>query len=170
METNLAVNLRPMRADEYADFCDYFVEDYGREIADNYGNSLQHGRAMAQADLDKSFPQGPSSSDQTLLCIDALLDGNPQRVGYLWHNTCVEQQSTFICDFYIAPGYRSLGYGRTALKALERSVAKLDVNQIKLRVAYHNRRALALYQQLGFHITGLNMAKPVEPSSCGAMA
>ncbi len=34
-------------------------------------------------------------------------------------------------------------------------------NQIKLRVAYQNKRALKLYQQLGVVISGFNMSKNI---------
>jgi ribosomal protein S18 acetylase RimI-like enzyme len=52
-----------------------------------------------------------------------------------------------------------LGYGQTALLALEDQLFQSGVEQIKLRVAFNNRRALSLYEKVGFNITGYNMVK-----------
>ena len=41
-------------------------------------------------------------------------------------------------------------------------LANDGIDQIKLRVAYHNKRALALYQETGFKITGYNMSKKLK--------
>jgi ribosomal protein S18 acetylase RimI-like enzyme len=48
------------------------------------------------------------------------------------------------------------------LTALEEHLAKSGAKQLKLRVAYKNKRALALYEKLGFTITGYNMAKTLK--------
>mgnify|MGYP000013378803 CR=1 FL=1 len=48
---------------------------------------------------------------------------------------------------------------KAAMVALEAQLVPLGIHQIKLRVAQDNPRALALYQELGFTITGYNMAK-----------
>ncbi len=47
------------------------------------------------------------------------------------------------------------------LKALEQQLQEHGIEQIKLRVAYHNERALKLYQAVGFSITGFNMSKKI---------
>ena len=80
-------------------------------------------------------------------------------LGYLWHAIDADDNATFIYDFYIDPALRSQGYGKAAIAALEASLRASDISQIKLRVAYDNPRALALYQEAGFIITGHNMAK-----------
>jgi ribosomal protein S18 acetylase RimI-like enzyme len=38
---------------------------------------------------------------------------------------------------------------------------RLSCNEIKLRVAHGNKRALALYKKIGFSITGYNMIKKI---------
>ncbi|MNP71107.1 putative acetyltransferase [compost metagenome] len=59
----------------------------------------------------------------------------------------------------MTPSRRGLGYGKAAMAALEASLQALGIHQIKLRVAHDNPRALALYQELGFSITGYNMVR-----------
>ncbi|EXJ41114.1 acetyltransferase family protein [Vibrio parahaemolyticus VPTS-2010_2] len=99
-----------------------------------------------------------------MLCIDAEVDGQLNRVGYLWHSINATEQSTFIYDFFVSGEYRGLGYGTQAISALEKQLEEVGVNQIKLRVAYQNERALKLYQEVGFVITGFNMSKNIGTS------
>jgi ribosomal protein S18 acetylase RimI-like enzyme len=80
-------------------------------------------------------------------------------------NSSIMGKLFFILDFVVLEAFRSKGYGTAALTALEEHLAKSDAKQIKLRVAYHNKRALALYENLGFTITGYNMAKTLKKSS-----
>ncbi|WP_029225673.1 GNAT family N-acetyltransferase, partial [Vibrio tasmaniensis] len=50
---------------------------------------------------------------------------------------------------------------RITLSLLEQQLKEHGIEQIKLRVAYHNERALKLYQAVGFSITGFNMSKKI---------
>ncbi|WP_429152870.1 GNAT family N-acetyltransferase [Aeromonas hydrophila] len=51
------------------------------------------------------------------------------------------------------------GIGKAAMALLEAELRSRGIRQITLRVAHDNPRALALYQEAGFAITGYNMAK-----------
>jgi len=156
------VNLREMRVDEYPVYCDYFIADYSHEIAKNYGHSMQVATEIAQKDLVKYFPHGLESNEHDLLCIEINLAGKPEVIGYLWHSLNKSDSSTFIYDFYVADEHRGNGYGRQAISVLENQLVSRGINQIKLRVAYNNQRALALYQEAGFIISGYNMAKNIS--------
>ena len=82
-------------------------------------------------------------------------------IGYLWHSIKVSDASTFIYDFYIQAEYRGSGYGKQAISELENLLAAINIEQIKLRVAFNNQRALALYEEVGFAISGYNMSKKI---------
>ncbi|MEL0630579.1 GNAT family N-acetyltransferase [Psychromonas aquatilis] len=98
------------------------------------------------------------TDEHQLLCID--LDS--ELVGYLWHSQNTSNKSTFIYDFFIFTDKRSNGHGRLAIAALESQLKLAGIEQIKLRVAYQNKRALALYQEVGFVISGYNMSKNIS--------
>ena len=151
--------LRAMRQEEYPDYCQYFVDDYSQEMVKNYGHSLEFAIQLAKKDLQRCFPIGLVSNEHSLLCIDAEIDGELELVGYLWHSVKKEEKSTFIYDFFVSKKYRSSGYGTQAIFALEKQLKASGIKQIKLRVAYHNERALKLYKEVGFEITGFNMSK-----------
>jgi ribosomal protein S18 acetylase RimI-like enzyme len=153
------INLRKMQAHEFSDFSEYFIEDYGTEIVANYGHSQEHAFDLAKKDLQRSLPEGLDTKNHVVLCIEINGVDKVHVVGYLWHCINKKDATTFIYDFYIFKNHRSKGYGKSAIAALEISLAELAIKQIKLRVAYQNKRALALYQEMGFMITGYNMSK-----------
>ncbi|WP_428241182.1 GNAT family N-acetyltransferase [Gynuella sp.] len=158
------VVLREMRQEEYPAYCQYFIDDYSQEIMTNYGHSKEQAIELAKKDLAHSFPNGLEGSEHSLLCIEAEVEGTLTLLGYLWHSVNSEDRSTFIYDFFIAGEYRSRGFGRLAIAELEKQLRVSGIHQIKLRVAYHNERALKLYQEVGFVITGFNMAKTISAS------
>ena len=151
------IRLRPMIASEFSAYQGYFVQDYAQEIMDNYGHSNLVAIKMAKAAIEASFPEGITEENEELLCIE--LGESNQLVGYLWRMINPEENSCFISDFYILPEQRSKGLGKLALKALEDALKPLEIGQIKLRVAYQNKRAADLYQAAGYTITGINMSK-----------
>ncbi|MCC4859807.1 MULTISPECIES: GNAT family N-acetyltransferase [Vibrio] len=156
------VVLRGMRQDEYPAYCQYFIDDYSQEIARNYGHSLDVAVKLAKKDLHRSFPNGLEGNEHSLLCIDAEVDGERKLVGYLWHSVNIGDKSTFIYDFFISNDHRGQGYGTQSISALETQLLAIGINQIKLRVAYHNERALKLYKEVGFEVTGFNMSKKLS--------
>ncbi|WP_137169927.1 GNAT family N-acetyltransferase [Marinomonas sp. FW-1] len=153
------INLRKMRVEEYPAYCDYFIADYSQEIAQNYGHSIEIATDLAHQDLIRHFPNGLETNEHDLMCIEIDSANSLKVIGYLWHSIKSSDASTFIYDFYIADEYRGNGYGKQAISQLEKLLVSADINQIKLRVAYQNQRALALYQEIGFTISGYNMSK-----------
>jgi ribosomal protein S18 acetylase RimI-like enzyme len=147
-----------MKAEEFAQYRDYFIHDYANEIVANFGHTLEKSRATALKELQEDLSQEVSTPSHYLLCIE---EGN-NLLGYLWYQQLEEGETIFILDFIVFEVFRSKGYGTAALTALEENLAKSGAKQIKLRVAYKNKRALALYEKLGFGITGYNMAKTLK--------
>ena len=49
------IKLSPMTASEYPAYCDYFIDDYSREIAENYGHSID--RAIELGKVRTSIPR-----------------------------------------------------------------------------------------------------------------
>jgi ribosomal protein S18 acetylase RimI-like enzyme len=144
-----------MKAEEFAQYRNYFINDYAHEIAANFGHSLGESRATALKELEDDLPQDVLTPDHYLSCIE----NNNDLIGYLWYKLLGHGETIFILDFVVFEQFRSRGYGRAALTALEEHLAKSGAKEIKLRVAYDNKRALGLYEKLGFNITGYNMAK-----------
>ncbi|MFC5705641.1 GNAT family N-acetyltransferase [Aeromonas eucrenophila] len=158
------VRLLPMSEQHYPIYCAYFIEDYAQDLASNHGHDLPTARHKAELTLRQSLPQGVATPGHSLLCIVPAQESGAREepLGYLWHALQADRGETFICDFYMDPTHRGQGYGKAAMAVLEAELKAIGVDQIKLRVAQDNPRALALYQELGFVITGYNMAKHLD--------
>jgi ribosomal protein S18 acetylase RimI-like enzyme len=152
------VTLRAMKAEEFSGYREYFVHDYAHEIASNFGHTLEQSRIIAAKELAQDLPQNVSTPEHYLLCIEE----NNDLIGYLWYKRLDDGETIFILDFVVLEQFRSQGYGRAALAVLEEHLVKSGAKQLKLRVAYKNKQALALYEKLGFNITGYNMAKTLK--------
>ena len=159
---NIVITLRKMRPEEFAGYREYFIEDYGREIADNYGYELGKALGIAEDAVERDLPKGPLTPGQELLCIDAPGDTGPEQVGYLWYAVQENETTAFILDFHIYEASRGRGHAKESIAELEKKLATDGIYQIKLRVAHDNKRALNLYKSAGFAITGYNMIKHIH--------
>lgn len=154
----MMISLRPMRANEYSAYLDYFIPDYAAEISANYGLSDIEARAQATRETDEDLPQGVETADQALLCI---ISGADTVIGYIWYRPDLAARSAFISDFHILDSQQGNGYGKQALALLEAELAGSGITQIKLRVAADNKRAKHVYDVSGFRVTGINMSKTI---------
>ena len=155
----MKITFRPMTAAEFPGYREFFIADYAPEIAENYGYTLEKSLTIAANELVEDLPEHVATPGETLLCIEG---NGRETIGYLWYALLDQDTPAFIKDFVLFESFRGRGYGRAALVALEEELARAGVEQIKLRVAYHNERAFGLYKKLGFGITGYNMIKILE--------
>jgi ribosomal protein S18 acetylase RimI-like enzyme len=71
-------------------------------------------------------------------------------------------RTAFIFNVEIDEPYRRQGHAKRAFKALEVVVRELGVDIIGLHVFAYNTAAQALYESLGYGVTGLNMQKRLK--------
>lgn len=161
MYLTMMINLRKMKQEEFPAYRDYFINDYGKEITENYGHSLTRSLQIAQQELEEDLPLNITTPEHYLFCIELDKKINPKIIGYMWYKKQENDNSIFIMDFYIYEKHQNKGYGTASIEVLEKKLSNNGVNEIKLRVAFGNKRALALYKKLGFNITGYNMIKKI---------
>jgi ribosomal protein S18 acetylase RimI-like enzyme len=111
------------------------------------------------ADFNLLLPQGLATPDHFIYEIKA--DSAGPVVGHLWMaiETRHGLRSAFVYDLEIAPEFRRQGHARRAFRALETVVAELGIDHIGLHVFAYNVGAQALYESLGYQVTGVNMQK-----------
>jgi ribosomal protein S18 acetylase RimI-like enzyme len=76
-------------------------------------------------------------------------------------------RSAFVYDLEIAPEFRRQGHARRSFLALETLVAELGIDHIGLHVFSFNVGAQALYESLGYQVTGINMQKSLSGGGDG---
>ena len=158
------IQLRKMRASEFAGFVAYFVPDYAAEISTNYDVDLATAQVRATQDVVGDLGQGVETPGQVLLCIVREGDQTDTPVGYLWCKPDSAGPTVFISDFYIYPEHRGQGFAKAALRALEVMFAATGHSEGRLRVAADNTNAQRLYQAAGYRVTGTNMRKAFDGS------
>lgn len=153
------LRFRPMSDEEFAAFQAALVRDYADDIVRNH-------RVSAAEALERSRAQtgdlSARRSDPRHLFLTIALEPDGAPVGALWCQLRPERCDAFILDLVLEPAYRGQGYGRQALALLEQTLAARGVRQIGLHVFADNARAQALYRDLGFYTTGLNMQKDLD--------
>ncbi|WP_018690008.1 GNAT family N-acetyltransferase [Ahrensia kielensis] len=155
------IQLRKMKADEFPQYKAYFIQDYAAEISSNYDVTMETALARAKASIEDDLGQGVDTPDQVLLCPTLKTDESQSPVGYLWCKPNIKDRTIFISDFYIFPQFRGLGYGTSALIALEELYSNSAYDEIRLRVAADNKSAERLYLRAGYMPTGINMRKAI---------
>jgi len=158
------IALRKMKVGEFSTYAAYFVAEYAKEITQNYGYSIEKTLAIAEQDIKDELPEGVATPNNYLLCIELYQGIKSELIGYLWYGLRDEGKTAFILDFYLLEQFQGQGHGKASLMALEQELAHSRIEQIKLRVAYHNKPALGLYEKTGFNITGYNMVKMLKNS------
>ena len=155
------IQLRKMRADEFAGYVAYFVPDYAAEISSNYDVDMNTAQARAESAVEVDLGMGVETPGQDLLCATVEGDQSDTPVGYLWCKPHSKEKAIFISDFCILPKYRGRGYGQSALIALERRYLDTGYGEIRLRVATDNKTAERMYLKAGYLPTGINMRRAI---------
>ena len=72
-------------------------------------------------------------------------------------------RSAYLYDFVVREDLRGQGYGRRALELFEAKLRELGVGRIGLNVFGYNHAARALYEKMGYQVTGVGMMKQLMP-------
>jgi ribosomal protein S18 acetylase RimI-like enzyme len=105
------------------------------------------------------MPQGLVTPDNYLYEVKASESG--PTVGVLWF--AIEEKNglrnAYVYDIEIYTPHRRQGHALQAFVLLEPIVAALGLDRIGLHVFRHNPGAQAMYEKLGYEVTGINMQK-----------
>ena len=74
----------------------------------------------------------------------------------------MRSHTTFIYDFNIREDLRGNGYGRTTLEKVEELIRQMGIGKVFLHVFGYNHAARALYEKMGYQITGIGMTKSLD--------
>lgn len=99
------------------------------------------------ANKRKYLSQTKEPTRVTYIAADSLTPVGMIRVNYLHSKIAV------IHDFCVHPVFQGRGYGREILAQIVKLLLNQEHSQIRLSVVTQNRRALNLYQSIGFDVT-----------------
>ena len=148
-----------MRAEAYAAYLESSVAGYAED-------NIAAGRWPRQGAVERSrasylelLPHGLATPDNYLY--EIMADEGGPVVGVIWFAVEMRHgvRTAFVYDLEIESAHRRQGHARRAFLALEALVAGLGLDSIGLHVFGQNHAAQALYSQLGYVVTGINMVK-----------
>lgn len=137
---------------------DVFLECAIREYADDH---VRNGNWTAKGSLERSkkefehyLPNDIRTQEQYLY---STVDESGNKIGVSWVQ--VREGKGFILDFIIDEIFRSKGYGKETLMALDEKLKSMNVDSVGLHVFGDNFVTQGLYKKAGFQITGIHMRK-----------
>lgn len=164
------VRLVPMTEAQFAAYLERAIPEYAEAHVRSGDCAADEALALAQADYDSLLPQGVATPGQHLFTIHVDAETTP--VGLLWFASRERRgkNSAYIYDIQVREDVRGRGYGRAALQELERLLAEMKIGRVSLYVMGWNTRARALYERLGFVVSGSGMHKVLESPDPSTMA
>ena len=154
------VRLKPMTEVQFERYLATAVPGYAQAHIAAGDCSPEDALALAQVDYRELLPDGLKSANQFLftICDDALGD---DEVGIIWIavKEARSARSAYIYDIDIREDLRGKGYGRLAMAEVEKQVREMGIFKISLNVFGYNHGARALYEKIGYQITGIGMTK-----------
>ena len=159
----MAVQLRPIRDDEFADWLLSTRRGYAEDLIRNAGVSAERANAKAAADTEALFPGGRPSDEQSVFVVEA--DGEP--VGDLWvaERDVGEGRFLWVYDVQVAAEQRGRGYGKAAMLLAEDEARRRGLDRVALNVSGGNTVARGLYRSLGYEENAIAMSKRIERGS-----
>ena len=147
------ITLDPMQQEDFDRIIENEIRGYAAEHVRN-GNWPEEGSLeRSRKEFETLLPQGIHTPNQYLW---SLMDED-RKIGFLWVE--VKNGKAFIYDFLIHEEYRSKGYGKQSLTAMDERLRSMNVNSVSLHVFGDNVTAQELYKKMGFEITGMHMHK-----------
>lgn len=155
----MALSLRPMRQEEWDAYLAHSIEEYAREIAENFELDLERARQSAQEQTSHRLKDGLQTPNFYAYCIEQETASARTRIGHLNFTINREEGFAWLDDIELDEPYRGQGYGGEVLSLVEQTLTAQGIRSLSLHVAGTNQRAFRRYQKSGFKITGYNMTK-----------
>lgn len=153
------ITLVPMTADDYEVYKEQSIPEYAKDMIAAGNTPEDKALAVARQSFEGGMPDGFGMAGHY---VNFIQDGEV-RVGVIWYAEHPRIPNTvFIYDILIYPDHRRKGYAKQAFALVEQHARELGKSRIGLHVFGHNTNARALYHQLGFVETNVNMAKRLE--------
>jgi len=153
----MTVTLQPMPPERLASWIEQGHSDY---VADRMksGETREVAEDNAARSYSIFFPDGQLLPSHRIF--EVLADG--VTVGQLWIAPQLEgSDQWWVYDIEILEQHRRRGYARTALELGHAEARALGAASIGLNVFGFNTGARALYEELGYEITSVQMRLPL---------
>jgi ribosomal protein S18 acetylase RimI-like enzyme len=156
------IALVPMTEDELLSFVERSVPSYAEDHVKGGRWKPEDAVERSRAEHARLLPQGVRTPDTYLRTIRESPSG--RRVGETWYTLQRLEgwPQMFVYWIGIDPEHRRKGFATEVFRQIESEARTLGAAQVALHVFGENTGARALYEKLGYRITNVIMAKPVQ--------
>ncbi|KGX84405.1 GNAT family N-acetyltransferase [Pontibacillus marinus] len=156
----MSVTLKPMTQEQFERYYEKSIEEYAAEHVKAGNWSEEEALPNARKQFQQLLPDGLETENQVLFTI---VNEEDKSIGILWLNITEKQDEkhSFIYDIKLDEEQQGKGYGKASMNVLEDYVKEQGISQIGLHVFAHNKRAVALYEKVGFEMTDHVMKKRI---------
>ena len=154
-------NLRSMTQDEFLAFALVAVPSFAAEKVASGQWKEADALELSRKSFAELLPQGLATSDNHFFTVrDQTAQIN---VGIVWiaAQDRAGKRIAYVYEISIKPEHQRRGHAKRAFLALEDKVRALGLSGIALHVFGHNTAAQALYLQLGYQPTNINLFKAI---------
>ncbi len=162
------VVVRPVTADEYAEWYHHSFGAYVDDLARATGLLWDEAQVQARATYARLLPDGLASPRTWILRVLVRRRSddegqNEHPVGTLWIGPHATRSDTVVgLDIEIDEARRHQGLGRAALLEAEKILRADGVRRVELNVFGFNDSARHLYESLGFALISAQMGKDLD--------
>ncbi|MCP9270405.1 GNAT family N-acetyltransferase [Xenorhabdus sp. XENO-1] len=141
-----------MRNDEFDFWAERSLEDYAEDLMENHLYSRKKAVTEALHSFRTTLSEGINTPNQYF----RIYELESQAVGYIWFS--LEDKCAFLSDIMLLPEFQGKGIGKHFIRAFIDEMVTEKALELELRVSPSNHRAISLYKELGFRITGFDMS------------
>lgn len=156
----MALTLEKMKKQVFESYYEESIIEYAEEHVKSGDWEKEGSIERANTEFENLLPEGLDTSNQYLM---SVIHNNVD-IGYLWLYIfeVKEQKKCFIYDIKIKDTYRGRGLGTKTMECIEEYCKNKDIESIGLHVFGHNKRAVSLYNKMGFETTNYRMEKKLK--------
>lgn len=153
----MAIKLAPMDQKTFEAYYERSLKDYADEHIRAGSWGVDEAPQKAREQFAQLLPDGLASKNHFLFSVKH----DKESIGILWLYVTPKNQEkqAFIYDVELEEGQRGNGYGKATMNALDEYAKAEGITQIRLHVFAHNKRAIALYEKMGYEMTNHYMLK-----------
>ncbi len=151
------VKLELMNDFDFQRFLDSSIDSYAEEKAKAGNWKESEAYEKSKQEFNRLLPDGRSTQDHLLYTI--FNKATDEKVGSLWIYIQTEVSRAFIYEITIQEELQGKGFGTKAIEELEKVLQDKGIDELALHVFGHNKKAIRLYERLGFETTNVNMKK-----------
>ncbi|MRG85921.1 GNAT family N-acetyltransferase [Salinibacillus xinjiangensis] len=150
------VSLDKMNSSEFERYLRFAIKNYANEHVKAGNWNEQEAISNATEEFENLLPEREKTVNNELFIIR---DGDKE-VGMIWLAKRSNDKG-FIYDINVWEGNQGHGYGKQAMKEIEKVAKNLNLKSIGLHVFGHNQVARGLYEKLGYLETDIIMEKKI---------